>query len=422
MTGNISISAFNHQFIGVAGSHVFSVDILEFLDHLRAIFTADERVGNTNREFLGRSSAFLDKELHDIGFGHDAIEQVLIGLVFAEVRPLLVVILGDSHRGGDDEGVTVLASQFGRIDFLALQDIDRDAQAGGADARGIGDTDRFEIGLSLFGLVPKFQVLAATFTNHHGPLGGVSSHHSLQSANRHAVLSPDAIDFAGEAGQEVRHNLLASRFVPLAGFLGKYLDIRVLGEHFSHTAHAVFIGGMSGEAFNLNYVALAAEFVSEPLGGGHGPFFLVVTHIVNTRDIQFLVNRQDYDASLDGFFEGCIQALGITGVNQDGIDLLAHQVLELLDLTGNISISAFNHQLICDASCHILGIDILEFLDHLRAIFAADERIGNTNREFLGFGRCGSGRSLGGRDYRGGGSGFNRSGLRGGCWRASRNH
>ena len=117
--------------------------------------------------------------------------------------------------------MTILATKLGGVNFFALQDVDGNAQTGGADARGIGNADGFEIGLGLLDLVPQFQVLAAAFTNHHRPLGGIGSHNGLQSADRHTILGPDAVNFAGEAGEEVGHNLLSGGFVPFAGIFGE---------------------------------------------------------------------------------------------------------------------------------------------------------------------------------------------------------
>ena len=121
----------------------------------------------------------MNEELLNVGIGHNAIEQVLVGFVFAEVKPLLEVVFGDGHGDGDDEGLTVLAAQLDGVNFFALEDIDCNAQAGGADARGIGNADGFKIGVGLFDLVPEFQILAAAFADHHGEFGGIGSHDSL---------------------------------------------------------------------------------------------------------------------------------------------------------------------------------------------------------------------------------------------------
>ena len=113
---------------------------------------------------------------------------------------------------------------------------------------------------------------------------------------------------------------------------------------FSHTVHAGDVGRVSGEAFDLHDLALAAEFVGQPLRRCLRPFLLVDAHVVHAGHIQFLVHRDDDDALGDGFLQGGIQAVDITGVDQDGIHVLGHQVLQLLDLAGHIRVGAFDHQ------------------------------------------------------------------------------
>ena len=174
---------------------------------------------------------------------------------------------------------------------------------------------------------------------------------------------------------------------------------------------------MAGEAFNFNNVTLL-EFVAEPLGRGHGPCFLVVAHIVNAGDGQFLVDRNDEDTSLDGFSECGIQTGGVARIDEDGVHFFAHQVLQLLNLSSDIGVGGFNDQVIGHAGFHIFGIGVLELLDHLGAVFAADEGIGDTNGDFFGgrcFSRCGCGRHGSGGGH-GGGCGCRRgSGCSGGC-------
>ena len=53
---------------------------------------------------------------------------------------------------------------------------------------------------------------------------------------------------------------------------------------------------------------------------------------------------------LHGFLQGGVQAVDITRVDQDGIHVLGHQVLQLLDLAGHIGVGAFDHQFIGDAA------------------------------------------------------------------------
>ena len=141
---------------------------------------------------------------------------------------------------------------------------------------------------------------------------------------------------------------------------------------------------MSGEAFDLDDLAFTAEFVGQPLSGGLRPGFLIDTDIVYARDIQFLVHGDHDDALVQRFEQGGIQTIDITGVDQDGIHILGHQVLQLLDLASHIRIGAFDHEFVGDALVHVFFVDFHELIDHLSAVFAADERIGNTDREFLG--------------------------------------
>ena len=116
---------------------------------------------------------------------------------------------------------------------------------------------------------------------------------------------------------------------------------------------------MARYAFDLDDIALAAEFVSQPLGGGHCPGLLIDTDIINALGVKSLVNGDHNDALVDGFFERGVQAVNITGVDKDGVHVLGHQVLELLDLSRNIGVSAFDDEVIGDALRHIFGIDSL---------------------------------------------------------------
>ena len=84
---------------------------------------------------------------------------------------------------------------------------------------------------------------------------------------------------------------------------------------------------------------------------------------------------------------GGVQAAHIAGVHQDGIHVLGHQVLQLLDLAGHVRVGAFDHQLGRDALIHVFLVDFDQLRNHLRAVFAADERVRDTDREYLRFSR-----------------------------------
>ncbi len=161
----------------------------------------------------------------------------------------------------------------------------------------------------------------------------------------------------------------------------------IVRQYFSHAFHAGHVRRVAGEAFDLDDLALAAQFLSQPASRGLGPFFLVDTDVVHAGDVQFLVDRDDEDALVQGFLQGGVQAAHIAGVHQDGIHALGHQVLQLLNLTGDVRVGAFDYQLVGDAGIHVFLVGIDQFLDHLRAVFAADEGIRDADGEFIVSGR-----------------------------------
>ncbi len=425
---HICVSAFDHQLIGDAGVHVLLVDFLQLRDHLRAVFAADERVGYAHREFLsdgGCGSAFLDKELLYFFVGHDVIEQEGIRLAFAHRQAFIQVLGSDYGRQRHDKGQSVDAAQLGGIDLFALQHGIGDAQSGRGDAGVVGDSDRFKVGLHGQGFLPQAQELAASFADALRPGGWIGSHDRLQCADGHAVLGP----VAGQVRvgrQEVGHDLLPGGFVPFAGVGCQDFDVRIVGEHFSHAFHAGHVRRVPREAFDLHDFTRAAQLLSQPLGGGLRPFLLIDANVIHAGDIQLLVDRDDDDALVQRFLQGGVQTAHIAGIDQDGIHVLGDQVLQLLDLACHICVSAFDHQLIGDAGVHVLLVDFLQLRDHLRAVFAADERVGYADCEFTFIGWLGWRWGFGGYWLFSGGLlcgwCFSRGRRRGGCGAGRKHH
>ena len=56
---------------------------------------------------------------------------------------------------------------------------------------------------------------------------------------------------------------VASSHLPVS--VRQDFDVGIVGQHFSDAFHAGYIGRVSGEAFDLDDVALAAQFLSQPL-------------------------------------------------------------------------------------------------------------------------------------------------------------
>ena len=326
----------------------------------------------------------MDEVLLYLFVGHDVVQQESIWLAFTHGQALIQVVTGDNGSNRQDKGEPIGATQFGFIYLLAQEHVDGNAQAGGGNPGVVGNGDRVEVGVDGQGFSPQVQELAAAFAHTYGPFSRVRGQNSLQGTDSHTILGP-VTGQVGVSGQEVGHDLLAGGLVPFAGVGGQHIDAGVAGEHFSYTFHAGHIGGMSGEAFDLDDVAFAAQLFSQPFCAGHGPFFLVDAHVVHAGDVQFLVYGDHDDAQGYGFFQGGIEAIDVTRVHQDGVHVLGHQVLELLDLPGHIGVGTFDHQFGGDALVHILLVGFDQFGDHLRAIFAADEGVRDTDGEGIIF-------------------------------------
>src|SRR5579859_7642855 len=365
-------------------------------DHARIVL--DDVLGRK-----GDGHRLLHKELLHVGVAHDAVEQVRGGLAGAGAGVhLLEVILGDDHRDRDNKLVVRRAAQLAGVNFLAHQHVNRNAQTGRRHARRVGHGNGVKGGILLEARVPQLQELAAGFADAHRPLGRVGGQHGLHGANGHAVLRPVGVH-GWEGGQEVGHDLLPGGFVPLAGVFAQQLDVGVVLHHIVDGAHAQHVRRVAREAFDLDNVARAVELLGQPIRGGLGPQILVNTYVVNALGGQRLVDRDDDDALGDGVFQGGIQAIDVTRVHQDGVDLLVDQVLQLLYLARHVGVGALDDQVVGDARCHIFSVDVLELLDHLRAIFAADEGVRDTDGELLAAGRgggCGRGGGLSWRDGR----------------------
>ena len=240
--------------------------------------------------------------------------------------------------------------------------------------------DRFEVRIHGQGFFPQSQVLAAAFAYALRPDCRVGCHHCLQRTDCHSVLRPVAGQVRVGA-QEVGHHLLSGRFIPTASVCRQHRDAREISQHLRYTFHAGYIRRVSGEAFDQHDLALAAQLVSQPPGRGLCPGFLVDAHVVYAGHIQLLVHRDHDDPLGNCFFQGRVQAVHVTRVHQDRIHALRHQVLQLLDLPSRIGVRALDHQLGRDARIHVFLVYGNQLGDHLRAIFAADEGVRDTDRE-----------------------------------------
>ncbi len=177
-------------------------------------------------------------------------------------------------------------------------------------------------------------------------LGTASRFRSLDSAEDHlVVVSEDAVNLRLGL-QDVLEDAEALRAVEVGGLAGDDLDVGVVGHHLVEALAPVAGGGCSGDALQLDDLALATEELGQVLTGHLAPGDVVRGDVGDDLATgSGAVNGEDRDARRISFLHTGHHGVGIGGVDQQGIHLFLDEVLDVGGLFGRIILGVHDDEL-----------------------------------------------------------------------------